>query len=209
MKKTEELLQVAENKISNIPDISNLVNIEIKDEQIWKTRESEKEREKNLKQSKALGVEYNKEEINRTLENLSQQLAALNNLEKHINSYQKLVKLENSINAMKKSLNDTNTTNTVNTANTTNIANTTNTANTVNTISEIEQLSQEKSLLIAELKKGLELVKCPNCQISLRYRNGSLTLGERNPVSRDEIEKEEKQFQNIEKLLKSLRKLEI
>ena len=48
------------------------------------------------------------------------------------------------------------------------------------------------------MKKGLELLKCPNCQASLRYLNNGLVPGEREPVSRNQIvEKETIQRDNM------------
>jgi DNA repair exonuclease SbcCD ATPase subunit len=68
---------------------------------------------------------------------------------------------------------------------------------TVKYTDEINELSKEQGVLISHIKhleQGLDVIKCPNCDIALRYKNGNLNLAEIAPSNKEEI------ANNIEKL---------
>lgn len=171
----KERLEIDLNDIKNkLAQCEKFDNFHIiTDEEIWKIKIIEQEQIKYLEECKSLGIEYNEEKIVETLNQLKLQLKNLTNLERNIENYNKLLNIETSISSLKKSL------------------------NSEFNIEELENLSREKVVLISELKKGLELLPCPNCKIPLRYINNSLQLGERNPVSPSEIKENENEYKNI------------
>jgi DNA repair exonuclease SbcCD ATPase subunit len=68
---------------------------------------------------------------------------------------------------------------------------------TVKYTDEVNELSKEKGILISHIKhleQGLDVIKCPNCDIALRYKNGNLNLAEIAPSNKEEI------VNNFEKL---------
>ena len=169
-------LNSLQEKIINIPNIQDLINTPIDSGEIWRVANLEKERENALKECKELNL--NISQIPETLKELSEKLNKYTHLEKHLNDYKRLISLEQEIRKIENGGN----------------------------LEELETLSKEKSLLIADLRKGLELLSCPSCNIPLRYRNNQLTVGERNPVSKEEISEAEHDLRKIENLLKETRK---
>jgi DNA repair exonuclease SbcCD ATPase subunit len=180
----KELKEIQE-KLEDIEDMSEVKEVkEIKEEDIWKINSLEKERIKYSEEAKKIGVEYSKDVLEKTLSELKIKLEYLTKLDKNVDNYNKLLNLETKISSLKTKL-------------TTDITN----------IEELEKLEKEKTVLISELKKGLELLSCPNCNISLRYQNKALVLGEREPVSLDEIKKCENEYEEIRKNLNNLRQI--
>ena len=177
----DQTLNLAQAKILEIPNINQLINTEIKPEQIWAVSQIEYDRLKNLEQAKKLGLEYDQNIIRNTLSQLTETLTKYTNLEKHLSNYRQLLTVEEKINNLRK--------------------------DQPLSVNQLEKLFQEQSLLISELKKGLELLSCPNCKIPLRYRGGNLSLGEREPVSSSEISQAEQEYRKLEQLLKSAREL--
>ncbi len=54
---------------------------------------------------------------------------------------------------------------------------------------ELNELSKEQGVLITHIKhleKGQDVIKCPSCDVSLRYKNGGLNLAEIDPVNKEE-----------------------
>lgn len=175
-------LEHAQSKIISIPNVQELINTEIKQEEIWNASKLEEERIKNIKICEKLGIEYDQNVIQETLNRLTNSLSTFTNLERHVTNYKRLLSLEKDIDFLKSEVSSTN-------------------------IKELELLSQKKSLLISDLKKGLELLSCPNCKTPLRYRGGNLSIGERDPVSPSEIQEAEEEYQKIEQLVTKARKL--
>jgi DNA repair exonuclease SbcCD ATPase subunit len=172
-----DLKELELDKFSNLDNFSP-----IQDEEVWKVLNLEKQRIKHFEECKSLGIEYDKIIIENTLLQLRNQFACLTNLERNLENYNKILNIETSIDNLKNSL-----------------------TTDINSVEELEKLSREKNILISELRKGLELLSCPKCKISLRFRNGNLTLGERDPVSITEIEKIENEYNNNLKNLNTLR----
>jgi len=68
---------------------------------------------------------------------------------------------------------------------------------TIKYADEINELSKEQGILITHIKhleQGLDVIKCPNCDIALLYKNGNLNLAEIASSNKEEI------ANNIEKL---------
>ena len=143
--------------------------IDVTQEMIWQTEKNEKERERHLQESSVLGLEYSEEVLRNTLARLTEQLKNYTLLESQIENYNKLISIENKIQTY---------------------------AN-IGEIKDLEELSKKQLALINDLKKGLELLSCPKCSASLRYRSGVLSLEERNPVSLSEIQAAEKDYNLI------------
>ena len=145
-------------------------------EQIWSIENSEKQRDTYIQSCKNMGLEYKESIIQETLAKLSEQLSVYTKLENQISNYQKLLQLEEKIGEYTIQAN----------------------------VEDLEKLKEEKSLAINDLKKGLELLTCPQCKTPLRYQNNNLILGERNPVSKSEISQAEMEYsqllENIQKL---------
>ena len=172
----EKDIEKLENNLKN--DNEHLNDIEkVTEEDIWKAEKIKLEREKYLQECKSIGLEYNQEKINDTLKQLSEQLSIYTNLAKYVPNYNRLLEIENKLLKITEN----------------------------GDIKELEKLSNEKSLIISDLKKGLELLSCPKCKIPLRYINGNLELGDREPVSKTEIEKTEKEYKEILEKINKLR----
>jgi len=145
-------------------------------EQIWSVENSEKQRNTYIQSCKNMGLEYEESLVQESLAKLTEQLSVYTKLENQISNYQKLLQLEEKI-----------------------------TEYTIQSnIEDLEKLKEEKSLVINDLKKGLELLTCPKCKTPLRYQNNHLILGERNPVSKTEISQAEGEYSHI---LNSIQKL--
>lgn len=188
LKDAESYLNKMQDKIISIPDISNLVNVPVTQEEIWKIAQIETEREKYEKEAKILGIQYDKNIIQETLHSLSNTLQTYTSLETQVQNYKKLLSLEKNIESLRQILNCSK-------------------ENITSKIQEIEQLSHEKALQISELKKGLELLSCPNCASSLRYKNGVLTLGDRDPVSPSILFEAEEEYKIILSTVNNFRQL--
>jgi DNA repair exonuclease SbcCD ATPase subunit len=68
---------------------------------------------------------------------------------------------------------------------------------TIKYTDEITELSKDQGILITHIKhleQGLDVIKCPNCDIALLYKNGNLNLAEIASSNKEEI------ANNIEKL---------
>jgi DNA repair exonuclease SbcCD ATPase subunit len=195
----EKVLQDTQNKILTIPDIQNLINVPISSEEIWNVAKIEKERIRFEKECSLLKIPYEELAISNSLASLTNTLLTYTSLEKQLGNYSKLVTIEKNIATLKIAINASNKDN----------------KDKIRELDKhldkhLEKLSnekEEKALLISELKKGLELLNCPNCSTSLRYKNGTLMLGERDPVAPTELLRAEKEYKEILDLLNSFRSL--
>lgn len=57
------------------------------------------------------------------------------------------------------------------------------------------------------MKKGLELLSCPKCGVSLRYQNSVLSIGDRNPVSKNEILLAEREYLQLSETIQKYREM--
>tara|TARA_R110001599_G_scaffold115575_3_gene282433 strand:- start:685 stop:2580 length:1896 start_codon:yes stop_codon:yes gene_type:complete len=148
-------------------------------EQVWNAKKEEIAREKYLQEAKNIGIEYSEEILNSTLQKLSEQLTFYTHLEKNVGNYNKLLALEKELEGKNKA-----------------------------DVGTYETLLNQKVELIADLKRGLELLSCPQCQTSLRYQNGQLSLGERAPVDITEMRKIEAEEKDIRRKISEIRQTE-
>jgi len=152
---------------------------EIAESDIWKAEKLEQERRRYIQECEEIGLEYDEQKIKETLQKLSEQLSTFTKLEKHVGNYTKLLAIEDKMKSFEKG-----------------------------DMEEYEKLSREKALLISELKKGLELLSCPSCNVSLSYKNGTLFLADRAPSSQKEIDKLEKEYKEVLLKIENLKNLE-
>jgi DNA repair exonuclease SbcCD ATPase subunit len=158
----------------------------IKEEEIWNVKKLEIEIEKYKAECKGIGLEYNEVTVRNAIAKLTDQLKSFNLFESQLDNYNRLLGLEKRIEelaSVKYSFGNT------------------------SSLSDIEHLAREKSLLIVDMKKGLELLSCPKCSAPLRYVNGSLSLGERDPVSKSEIARVETEYLSLIKNIEKYREL--
>ena len=153
----------------------------IKEEEIWNVKKLEGDVERFRVECKSIGLEYNETVVRDAIAKLTEQLKNFNLFESQIDNYNKLLVLEKKIEDIRD----------VKTA----------------PLSELENLARDKSSLIVDMKKGLELLSCPKCSAPLRYMNGGLSLGERNPVSKGEILKAEAEYSALMKNIEKYREL--
>ena len=153
----------------------------VKEEEIWHIKKLETEVAKFREECKNIGLEYDENVVRNAISTLSEQLKNFNLFESQIDNYNRVCTLEKKIDELK----DVKTC----------------------SFSELENLVLKKSSLIADMKKGLELLSCPKCSAPLRYMNGILSLGERDPVSKGEILKAEAEYSALMKNIEKYREL--
>ena len=163
-------------------------------EEAWKLSKLEAEREKNFQDCKSLGIEYDEIIIKNNLQKLQDSLNHIVHLEKYLPNYQKLQTLEKSLFDFKASKSTV-------------LNSLSNSLALEEQINGLEGESRGKVVEISELKKGLEMLTCPNCTVPLRYVGGKLNLGDRHPVSHDQIKSVEKEYLNINSKIEVLRNI--
>jgi len=173
-------LNMVETQMIDMKTPDNL--FDVTQEQIWETSRREQEYDKYSKECKSLGIEYNQEIIDNTISQLSEKLKHINHLDKYVGSYNRLITVQKQINKY-------------------------NITTSEDDIKNTELMLREKSILINELKKGLELLTCPSCQASLRYQNSELVLGEGNPTTYSDIDKAEKDYGEYFNRINDMREL--
>lgn len=143
---------------------------------IWETEALWKKREANIAKCEELGVEYSEGALQETIASYKKQLNTLSFLEGLIPTCDKLSDLKVEIQNN----------------------------STSHTSGELEGMIFQKSLLIAEMKKGLDLLSCPSCKGSLRYKAGTLiSEGEILPTKKEDLLKEEEEKERLHKLLET------
>ena len=153
----------------------------VKEEEIWHIKKLETEIVKFENECKSIGLEYNESMVRNAISTLSEQLKNFNLFESQIDNYNRVCTLEKKIDELK----DVKT----------------------SSLSDLENMCREKSSLIVDMKKGLELLSCPKCSAPLRYVGGILSLGERDPVSKGEILKAEAEYSALMKNIEKYREL--
>jgi exonuclease SbcC len=179
-KKLEKELQELEVEINkNLNEHKNFKNV--KQEDIWNASKLEIERGKNVDECRSIGLVYDENIIKNTINELSEQLKRYNLFDSQIVNYNKLVEIENKLSKFSD-------------------------FSSVS-ITELERLQNEKSTLINDMKKGLELLSCPKCGVSLRYQNSVLSIGERDPVSKNDILLAEKDYLQLSEKIHKYREM--
>jgi exonuclease SbcC len=147
-------------------------NIEVNQNMVWNTNNQENTRKQNISHSAELGVEYDQTVINAIISELQGEITIAQNISRNIQTYNRLKSLQTQL----KSYPFTEPTN--------------------ECISDLEKQNQDLILEISEMKKGLELLKCPECLKSLRYVNNQLVSGDRDPVDPKDIAELETKYRN-------------
>ncbi len=147
------------------------INVVVTNQMIWQATQQESLLQQGVNACSELGCQYDQDAINNMIKNYQQQLSDAQNMGRNLSMYNQLKSLKHQLNSL--DVND-------------NVD-----------IKELEDKKQEITLEIAELKKGLELLQCPECAKPLRYVNRQLVPGERDPVSPAQIHKKESEYQDI------------
>ena len=172
-------LNTINTELNLIPD--NLPSLNPTNEQIWQVSNQENQRLHYIQECKNLNIEYNKDKIANIILVLKTSIKKSQNIQNNIGTYNRLKSLKSSIvNYDQTLLNN-------------------------EYVKKLEKQIQEISAEISELKRGLELLECPECSKSLRYVGNKLIKGERSPVSQEEITKTESTHNNLINKLQNIR----
>jgi len=152
-------------------DFSKPINVN--DQMIWQTSQQENQLRQYQNECTQLGCDYNQDSINILINKYNNELNIANNMTKEIQTYNQL---SSQLNQLKNQLNQICQNGIV---------------LSEDKIKELENDNYRLTLEISELKKGLELLQCPECSKPLRYINQKLIPGERDPVDPSVIREKE------------------
>ena len=186
---TKMRMETINQKITSIDHQLNTVNIDINkfglndikiiptNDQIRQSQNQESLRSDYIQECNNLGYKYDQLEIQTVISQLKEQINKVQILEKNITTYQQLKSLQlqlnnNNCNMDTKLLTDDN-------------------------VNLLETKIHDTGVNISELKKGKELLLCPECDKPLRYIHNKLIKGERDPVTLEEINNEENKYRNL------------
>ena len=157
------------------------IHLNLSNQDIWQVTQQETSRNKFIVECQQLGCEYNQEVINSIIIRLQKQITDSQNMERNLHTYNQLKNLKQQIASL-------------------GVSNV-----TTEQITELENTKQQITLEISELKKGLELLQCPECSKPLRYVNMKLVPAERDPVDPIQIQNKETEYRNILNQISTLR----
>ena len=171
-----KIISVLDQKFPNYENYNNNNNIQ---QLIWTIKQNEQNRIKNMQECLNIKCEYSEKSLSEILNKLQNQLIIITDLEKKADAYKKLNNLELQFKSL--GINE----------------------NLLDKVDELELQSRNDSTTIAELKRGRDILKCPHCSKSLRYLDGNIVAGDREPVSQQQIEDAEKKYiQNLDMIKK-------
>ena len=171
-------LDVCNKQLKDV-DIKSLQNIT--SEYIWNVQKLEEERGININKCKSLNCEYDEMHIEQMKKYLEDTLNYCKSYDKHVPNYNKLKILTTEIDENMSS------------------------DQIKELISTLEKNVETESLQLENLKKGLELLSCPNCSESLRYANGKLYCGDRKPVTKEQLNTHYEKYKSTIRELEELR----
>lgn len=177
---TEQLIQTRKDELT-VLGYNSEQKMEVTNQDIWQAIQQESLRNQYIKDCQLLGYEYNQEVISRIIANLQNQLTDAQNMKQNIRTYNHLKTLRQQLRSL--GINDV----------------------SPEQISNLESIKHNITLEISELKKGLELLQCPECSKPLRYVNRQLIPGERDPVEPNQIQGKESEYENIVNQISTLR----
>jgi len=158
---------------TNIANINNQIvinldlSINVNEQLLWNVTQLENSLSKNIKLAQDLGCEYNQVSITNMMNELREKINENRNMEKNMKLYSQLKLLKQQLSQY----------------------------SVHNSLVDYENKKHSLALEISELKKGLELLQCPECTKPLRYLNNKLIPGERDPVSPNQIFEKESEYQ--------------
>lgn len=171
-------LERQQEEIVKIPGAQDLVNETITGETIWKTEQLERDRTRYDEICRQLKVEYS-DSLQNEIQDLAGQVDHLGKLQGQVDTYKRLLEVRKQIES-----------------------------STVTPVDDIEELIQKQEALISELKRGLEVLTCPECQTALRYQNKSLLAAEVPGATPEQVIAAEKRYQELQKLNIQLKRLD-
>lgn len=148
-------------------------NIKVDQQYIWNVIQQENQLKQFQNECNQLGCEYDQNSINNLINTYQSELNNITNIQRNLQTYNQLKTLRAHL-VQYSSFILTN-----------------------EKISELENINIKTSLEISELKKGLELLQCPNCSVSLRHVGTKLIQGERDPVNPIEVQQKETEYKSI------------
>jgi len=155
------------NQIVITNDNPDLTQLNITEQLLWNVTQLENSLSKNIELAQDLGCEYNQLSITNMMNELREKINENRNMEKNMKLYSQLKLLKQQLSQYP----------------------------FVENITDYENKKHSLALEISELKKGLELLQCPECTKPLRYLNNKLIPGERDPVSPNQIFEKESEYQ--------------
>jgi len=165
-------------KAAEFSDVNSLPAVT--NQQIWETKQHETMIINNTQLAKNVGIEYDQETINLTVKRLQDELSQVQTMEHYKTIYNQIKQLEQQVGQMG--------------------------AVDPNQIPVLENNNQQILLQISELKKGLELLQCPECSKPLRYVGGGLVKGDREPTNPADIQTRENNYRTNLSLIDNIRK---
>ena len=177
-----ESICISEEKLREMGYDSS-VPINVTSQMIWQSTQQETQRQKHMSESQQLGCDYRQESINNIVKKLQKEVSMVQNMERNVQIYNRLKSLQSQLTNLGLVPTDV----------------------TSERITELEEQSKALALEISELKKGLELLQCPECSKPLRYVNNQLVPGERDPVDPSRIQQKEAEYNNILNQIRTIR----
>ena len=178
-------LEAQQEIIVSIPNAQELVNDTVTDEQIWTIQKCERDRQRYETACQKLEISYSEEALAQYIKELNHQIDHMTALKGQVDTYQKLVKIQKEIEKFKNDKSESN-----------------------DNKDEVEELIKQQEEAVAELKRGLEVLSCPECQAPLRYQNNNLEKADIKPVTNGQVREAQTQLSQSQKIYQDLVQLE-
>lgn len=175
------------HKLIQYKDVKEL-DITVTPEIIWSTNSLEKKRLDYMDIVQKYGLQYDSEVIAQTIAKIQEDITNINMSQQYLSVYNKCQELESQYTNILKTFSlDTNNIN-------------------QDYMASLEVKLSQLTVQIADMKKGLDVLSCPQCNNPLKYISGKLVCGDRKPVSMSDIQKLESDYQDKSRLLTGIRK---
>lgn len=162
-----------EQSVNNIkPSLGDITLFEVTEQMIWEVSQQETLLAQNINESQTLGCKYDQVSINNLIGDYQHKITEINNMERNKRTYDQLKLSKQKLSSMGLEIDNLE-------------------------IDNLETTKQQIITEISELKKGLELLQCPECSKPLRYHNKQLIPGERDPVDPSVIQQKNIELQTI------------
>lgn len=150
----------------------------VTEQTVWQVSQQEQQRSQHEQECQSLGCQYDQNSINVMIKQYQEEVSTINNMNHNIQQYNHL---NNNLKSLQTQLDNIVIDETL---------------LLPDQIAVLEQQNQATALEISELKKGLELLQCPECSKPLRYVNNQLVPGERDPVNPIQIQEKEVEYRS-------------
>lgn len=154
--------------------------ISVTQQTIWSVKNQEQQRHQYITECQQLGCEYNQPSISNMISEYQKKINENDNIKRNLLLHQKYQDIINQLNTIDLDITD-------------------------EKINQLQESNNNIALEISELKKGLEMLKCPSCSVSLRYINNQLVTGDVEPVSPQRIQLKQNEYQSNMGLINKIR----